>query len=148
MDSKELSQKLFDEADELSRQYIVTALWTGVEKPDDDPERDNDSNYDATPEDIETDTLWRMIDDCKKFAKQASKLIAAADDTGLCKRGPDCDTAMERAGHDFWLTRNGHGAGFWDGDWPEPYAEQLTKLAQGFGECDLYTGDDGRVYAI
>jgi|TARA_R110000744_G_scaffold366338_1_gene475354 hypothetical protein len=23
----------------------------------------------------------------------------------------------ERIGHDFWLTRNGHGAGFWDGDW-------------------------------
>lgn len=21
------------------------------------------------------------------------------------------------AGHDLWLTRNGHGAGFWDGDW-------------------------------
>ena len=25
----------------------------------------------------------------------------------------------ERIGHDFWLTRNGHGAGFWDGDWDD-----------------------------
>src|SRR5690606_5349913 len=35
----------------------------------------------------------------------------------------------ERFGHDFWLTRNGHGAGFWDRDElnikPEPEAANL-----------------------
>jgi hypothetical protein len=39
-----------------------------------------------------------------------------------------------RAGHDFWLTRNGHGAGFWDGDWPE-HGDMFTKIAQGYGEA-------------
>ena len=51
----------------------------------------------------------------------------------------------EQDGHDFWLTRNGHGAGFWDrglGD----VGDRLTDIAHGFGECDLYAGDDGRVY--
>ena len=52
-----------------------------------------------------------------------------------------------RAGHDFWLTRNHHGAGFWDGDWPEPQATALTDAAHAFGERNLYLGDDGRIYA-
>lgn len=51
------------------------------------------------------------------------------------------------AGHDFWLTRCGHGAGFWDGDWPEPAAHALTNASKAFGNVDLYVGDDGQVYA-
>ena len=31
---------------------------------------------------------------------------------------------IEQAGHDFWFTRNGHGAGFWDR--PELYGEQIA----------------------
>ncbi len=52
-----------------------------------------------------------------------------------------------RAGHDFWLTRNGHGAGYWDGDYPEPAATRLTDSAHAFGSCDLYVGDDERIYS-
>jgi len=50
-----------------------------------------------------------------------------------------------QAGHDFWLTRVGHGAGFWDGDWPEPAATKLTELAEDFGEVWVYVGDDGKL---
>jgi hypothetical protein len=56
--------------------------------------------------------------------------------------------SAERAGHDFWLTRNGHGAGFWDRD--ELYAGGLgTKLSdacQKVPERDLYVGDDDKLY--
>jgi hypothetical protein len=48
--------------------------------------------------------------------------------------------------HDFWLTRNHHGAGFWDGDYPEPLGKQLTELAHSYGECELYVGDDSKIY--
>lgn len=51
------------------------------------------------------------------------------------------------AGHDFWLTRSGHGAGFWDGDWPEPAASTLDKASKEFGNVDLYVGDDGQIHA-
>jgi hypothetical protein len=34
--------------------------------------------------------------------------------------------------HDFFLTRNGHGAGFWDGDYKN--GEKLTEIAKSFGE--------------
>ena len=35
----------------------------------------------------------------------------------------------EKAGHDFWLTSQGHGSGFWDGGW-KIYGDMLTKLAK------------------
>lgn len=55
-------------------------------------------------------------------------------------------TGYEMAGHDFALTRNGHGAGFWDGDLPDELGERLTKAAKAAGECWLYIGDDGLVH--
>lgn len=53
------------------------------------------------------------------------------------------------AGHDFWLTAVGHGAGFWDGDWPH-HGDRLTALVEETvrrGSLDVYRGDDGKVYA-
>ncbi len=50
------------------------------------------------------------------------------------------DRAMQ-AGHDFWLTSNGHGAGFWDGDWPK-YGEMLTKLSKCYPEINLDMTED------
>jgi len=44
--------------------------------------------------------------------------------------------------HDFILTRNRHGSGFWDGDWVAPWGDQLTVLAQSFGELETYLDDD------
>jgi hypothetical protein len=45
-------------------------------------------------------------------------------------------------GHDLWLTRNGHGAGFWDR--PEIYgadnARVLTLMARAMGEHDAEFG--------
>jgi hypothetical protein len=48
-------------------------------------------------------------------------------------------------GHNFWLTRNGHGTGFWDrglGD----IGNELSNLAKSYGTSDAYIGDDGKVY--
>lgn len=43
-----------------------------------------------------------------------------------------------RVAHDFWLTRNSHGAGFWDGDYDQDgLGDALTILAKEFGECYL-----------
>jgi len=50
------------------------------------------------------------------------------------------------AAHDFWLTRNHHGAGFWDGDWEEPACSILDALSEEFGEACVYQGDDGFLY--
>jgi len=55
------------------------------------------------------------------------------------------DRRLSEAGHDFHLTRNGHGAGFWDGDWDdEPddengveLAVRLTRASEAANSCNL-----------
>jgi hypothetical protein len=60
---------------------------------------------------------------------------------------PDCDgDPWNAVAHDFILTRNHHGAGFWDGRWHSPWGERLTVIAHRFGELEPYVGDDGMVY--
>lgn len=46
----------------------------------------------------------------------------------------DCSQMeAEQVGHDFWLTRCRHGAGFWDHGLGE-LGDRLTKVAQSYGE--------------
>lgn len=73
-------------------------------------------------DDLAPGVMARMAADCRAFYTAHESMIALEP---------------ERAGHDFWLTRNRHGAGFWDGDWPEPAATVLTKAAHAFGEVWL-----------
>ena len=42
------------------------------------------------------------------------------------------DDNIVQAGHDFWLTRNGHGVGFWDR--PEVYGNTYASLFTGYAE--------------
>lgn len=52
------------------------------------------------------------------------------------------DWSMAQLGHDFWLTRNGHGAGFWDRDFgTEESRQAMTKLSQLFGEANVFEQD-------
>jgi hypothetical protein len=51
-----------------------------------------------------------------------------------------------QAGHDFWLTRNRHGAGFWDRGYGA-VGDRLTAAAHAYGSVDLYAGDDNLIYS-
>ncbi len=63
--------------------------------------------------------------------------------TLLMERGRDLEDAWEQVGHDFNLTRNGHGAGFWDRGLDE-LGDRLTKASKPFGEQQalLWLEDD------
>lgn len=54
---------------------------------------------------------------------------------------------LEQFGHDFWLTRNGHGAGFWDRGLGK-LGETLTKWSKTYGSCDLEIGDNRQIYMM
>lgn len=119
--------------DKFTEAYIVCALWSSV----DDNDVPLDSNYSFS--DIAPEALSRMEKDCVDFQQANGTLLQQAYDNITWY-------TVAQAGHDFWLTRNGHGAGFWDrglGD----VGEQLTTQAKVYGTCDLYVGDDGKVYA-
>ena len=117
--------------------YVTAALWSST----DDADEPLDSNYTAA--DLAPETAAKMLADCEKFLAENGELLTDEN----CERWPGECTVLELAGHDFWLTRNGHGAGFWDGDWAEPAAAILTTAAHAFGEFDLYIGDDGKIWA-
>lgn len=128
--------------------YIACALWTGVERRDDHPDKDHDKDYDCIEEDIDPSDLAWLKADAEKWCRANYQVIADAEASGDTKLSGDGTGAFSHAGHDFWLTRNGHGAGFWDGDWPEPQADLLDKAAKAVGELDLFTGDDDVVYRL
>ena len=100
-----------------------------------DPLDENHTIADLPPE-----TVKQAADDCEKFQRENSCTLGRAG-YGLADY---IDTEM--AGHDFWLTRNGHGSGFWDGDLPEEVGRVLTEAAEAYEECSPYVGDDGKVY--
>jgi len=119
--------------------YIQTMLWSTSDESDENGGEPMDANYDA--DDLSDEAQDRADAECKAFLYRVACYIDAETD---CKCGQDFDK-WGRAGHDFWLTRCGHGAGFWDGDWPV-YGDLLTKASESFGNVDPYIGDDGKVH--
>ena len=122
--------------DEFVAAYIECALWSSTD--------DDGNSLDARfgNDDISTDVMSKAWADCDAFYS-ANRDDIEADDAPFSER---YGSSAARAGHDFWLTRCGHGAGFWDGDWPEPAASRLTRACKAFPNIDLYVGDDGMIY--
>lgn len=123
--------------------YITTALWASREDG-------ADEWLDVDAGDIAPAALDRIKKDCSDFFYANMPHIFCDD----APQARDFDTAASEservaamAGHDFWLTRNGHGAGFWDSDWPEPHATALDNASKAAGSIDLYIGDDGLIHA-
>lgn len=107
--------------------YVACALWSSTDN-DGSP---MDDQYDET--DLSAETLHAMETSCEGFLEMAKDYLTD-------------DWFDSQVGHDFWLTRNGHGAGFWDRGLPN--GDKLTEIAKTFGSSDLYVGDDGKIHAF
>lgn len=127
--------------DKFTEAYIECALWSSMDNRPNEPIEPLDKNF--TVNALTAETRKKMIHDCVEFQLRAGDLIR---DSNVSHHAGLPASVETRAGHDFWLTRNGHGAGFWDGDWLEPAASELTAIADSFGCCDLSIGDDCRLY--
>ncbi len=79
-----------------------------------------------------------MRSDCEKFINENREDLLTWDGSRY--------SVEEMGGHDFWLTRNRHGAGFWDGDWDKEVGKRLTESCREFGEVWIDVGDDGKIY--
>lgn len=118
--------------DAFTLDYLACAVWTLPEDV-----RDADGQ-EYTVDAISPEALDQAANEC--FLFQA----ANAADLAICGRDAG------EAGHDFWLTRCGHGTGFWDRDFDGPEMEaaleRLEEAARKAGNRDLYAGDDGQLY--
>lgn len=118
--------------------YVSAALWAS----DDDNGECLWENY--SQDDIAPETLAAIEKDCADFLNVFWRDLFVPG--VYCGRGKL--HAVEMAGHDFWLTRNGHGAGFWDGDWLMPYSVQFDTYSKSVGAFTLYVGDDGKIHGM
>src|ERR1700722_11654535 len=87
--------------------YIECALWSSYDNSDDNGGDPLDDNYDE--EDLAEETMARMRKDCQAFIE-----MNETDLLLYSTRYDGEDFPSTAAGHDFWLSRNGHGSGFWD----------------------------------
>ncbi len=136
MPSKIMSESYYN-LDEFTSGYLQAALWSSVDPDTGEP---LDGLY--TVADITEAGLDMAIFECDHFQSQAAEAAmkaGAPPSFGITER-------PHKAGVDFWLTRNGHGAGFWDGDWE--WGEELTNLAKSYLPVHLYVGDDERIHGF
>lgn len=103
-----------------------------LQSADASPGEYDDELTDATREQIERD--------CRDFvASNIFDLMACGLDSAQC-------------GHDFALTRNRHGAGFWDrkhrGTVEDAALDRLTDASHAHGTADFVVNRDGKVEAM
>lgn len=112
--------------DVFTRGYIECALWSSTDEAGE--------ALDAlhSIDDISADCLAEMIGDCADFQISFAELLSQAGNAA-------------QNGHDFWLTRNRHGAGFWDRGYGDA-GQKLTEMTHPYGEVNLYVGDDGLIH--
>ena len=109
---------------EFFEAYVDAAVFT------DQPEL---PSYDT--DDLDADSYQEIWDDCVDFIVANEHLIG---------------DNYAQAGHDFWLTRNRHGAGFWDREdvYGVDAARELTEAAHAYGESHLEVDANGNISVL
>ena len=108
--------------------FVEAALWSTNDESTPQGGVPLDKNHDT----IEPVSAENLKKECAEFIRLNVKLLEGMD-AGQC-------------GHDFWLTRNHHGAGFWDRGYHKHIGDGLTDGSHAFGEVHLYVVD-GQIYA-
>jgi hypothetical protein len=116
--------------------YRDAALWSSHnDRHDDDP--DQPEMLDGTDYELSDEAEHHFRTECAAFIEENADLISAAAEKGM---------DGENVGHNFWLSRNGHGTGFWDRGLGE-LGDLLHEAAKKFGGDDLYVGDDDQIHS-
>ncbi len=111
--------------DSFVEDYLRTAAWVSCDSGE-------NTNFTKVGKAIAKEDCLKFITAVQKeFPKETAQSILEYKGTEL----------EYLAAHDFFLTRNGHGAGFWDK--PENYggqviADKLTDICKEIGSTDCY----------
>ena len=104
--------------------YLSCAAWSG-------PMEDEAKGRTFDEDSFTVDDKKAAEKECKDFVEANLEDLANLDE--------------EQSGHDFWLTRNHHGAGFWDRGY-RAKGDRLTKSAHAWGGCDVCIGRTGKLH--
>jgi hypothetical protein len=131
---------------EMIPSYIETALWATTyngNDPDIDSDEDSDLSFRTLGYDIENCSL-EFLEKSKKDLLGFMEMIV--NDSEASKElseiyYEECGKDSASFAHDFFLSRNGHGAGFFDCN-----CNKLQKFAKTFRETNLYANETGMIF--
>ena len=126
-------QALPENLAEFVRGYIACIFFTEAESTFAGEDEHSEDDFDESLQEA-------IADDCLAFLVKGHVYV------DLAITDNNFEYNYQQAGHDFWLTRNGHGAGFWDRGL-DIIGAKLTELSKEAGEFSVYLGDDARIYA-
>lgn len=107
--------------------YLECATWCGVvEGPNGEPESD--------PHGYSVDML---TDEATETARETCRDFIQGNWNKLEALVAEHGSTWERHGHDFYLTRCRHGAGFWDRGYPDILGDALTEACRPYGPATL-----------
>jgi len=113
--------------------YLKAAIWSSNDESDDSGGRPLDERFSIN--DFDQSAVNKAVRDCNKFITENRETLERVGGTD------------EQHGHDFWLTRNGHGAGYWDRGYG-PDGDILADAARDYGEKNIYVGGDNKLHFL
>jgi hypothetical protein len=120
--------------DDAVEGYLDAQLWA---QHDSESDECLDANYNRS--DIADDYVASVRAELEGFVAQHPLAVRMY----LTQRNTSGYTADSAFGHDFYLTREHHGAGFWDRGLGE-LGNYLTELCEPYGDAtELYDGGSG-----
>jgi hypothetical protein len=118
--------------DAFTRGYLECAIWTAT-----DDAGNSLDHLGYIFDDFAPEAIAQAEKECRDFQETNADLLRQFQ----AITGQDADYC----GHDFSLTRNGHGTGFWDRGAGQ-VGDQLTAACKPYGEVSVYVGNDNRLY--
>lgn len=112
-----------DDADAAFGDYLEAAAWSST-----------DTDEDGDPVELRG---YEFSDSAKEELRDDFDDFIAANHQLITESGLE----PGQVAHDFWLTRCGHGAGFWDRGLGE-VGDKLSEAAKVYGNVDLWLNDD------
>ena len=129
--SQESPAPIEHDIDEILASYFEAALWTDEDRLAEEVGEEAAHGFGIF--DFSEETRTKAKEDITRFMEKAGQYLTEITD--------------EMIGHDFWLTRNRHGAGFGDRkelDWE--ISDKIRKICHEFHEISVIVGDDGKLY--
>lgn len=117
--------------------YLVAQLWAQIDMDSGDDCECLDAKYSI--DDVDTDYVEALTDELRTVLGSHPLAWRLYKN----RSGHYLEDALGQWGHDFYLTREGHGAGFWDRG-HEELGEYWTKIAKSYGGAThLWADVDG-----
>ena len=117
--------------------YLGCVLWAETDNSSEDGGDPLDANYEVS--DFAESAMQEAQGDCRDFIEaNRADLLRYVDKVGS-------QDPWFSAGFDFWLTRTGHGTGYWDRGNDKVFT-RLTAASKPYGSVDAYVGDDKQIY--